>query len=821
VNKRFFLYLKESIEKKTNRWELYLWLLLHIGLPLLFLISILTLGPVGINTSLFDMLPRSSYSKAVMNADAILGEKNGREIIILSAANDFESAKKGASLFYEHFKDSDDFENINFYFDSSVMDDFNRFLFDYRFVIAGEKTIELLENGMADVIAYDALASAYGAFNFFPLDRLDKDPFLLAERRMGDFLSSSLLAGAMALKDDVIAAEKDGIHYVILRMTLAPGKVSLQADKNAVGKIYSKAADIKKTDENFDFYFSGIPFHSYESSSGAQKEISIISTITLILILIIFLYVFRSALPVVFSTAAIAISIGMAAAAALLVFREIHIITFVFGTTLIGTCVDYSVHFFINWKYDKAANNGAKIRASVLKNITMSFISTQICFFVFFLAPFPILKQFAVFSMAGLLSSYLTFFCIYPRLKVPKNKKTEKQESKIKRLYNRFARKLYYYVKIPVFFRKTAFKNILRPVILTCFLSVVITLLAINYSSVKIENNISSLYTMSDFMFESEKRTAQVLDYGSPGWYFIVSGSSENETLENEERLIERLQQEITAGNLESYLAATIFVPSIKTQKKNYEAMKALLPLSAKQFEYLGFTQEYAAKFKQEFEDAQNYCLIKDAPAQAGISNLWIGQSGENFYTCILPLKPKDEKVFREIAQEMDFVHFVNKAKDIGNDMDTITRTMLFLFLAAYVIVSVIICFIYPWKDSIKICSVPLLLVLASVTILAVNKIYIGFFSVAALVLVFGLSLDYIFFMTGKKKKNEKKLTLLGVFLSFLTTLLSFGALSFSNFMPVHLFGLTVCAGLGAAFISALILQAKVDVENHRISGFN
>jgi len=106
-----------------------------------------------------------------------------------------------------------------------------------------------------------------------------------------------------------------------------------------------------------------------------------------------------------------------------------------------------------------------------------------------------------------------------------------------------------------------------------------------------------------------------------------------------------------------------------------------------------------------------------------------------------------------------------------------------------------------------------------ALTILAINTIPIGFFSVAALVLIFGLSLDYIFFMTGKKSKQEKKLTLLAVTLSFFTTLLSFGALSFSSFMPVHLFGLTVCAGLGAAFISALILQARDNDENHFISG--
>ena len=98
---------------------------------------------------------------------------------------------------------------------------------------------------------------------------------------------------------------------------------------------------------------------------------------------------------------------------------------------------------------------------------------------------------------------------------------------------------------------------------------------------------------------------------------------------------------------------------------------------------------------------------------------------------------------------------------------------------------------------------------MAALTALAVNRISIGFFSAAALVLVFGLGLDYVFFMTGRKNKADKNLTLLGVVLSFLTTFLSFGALAFSSFMPAHLFGLTVSAGLGAAFICAIILQER------------
>ena len=770
--------------------ECRLWLLFHLGVPVLLACSLFFAGPVRINTMFQDMLPQSGSSKALAAAEAILGEKSGRQAVILTAAEDFETARKGAVQLYAELEKSRDFDEMSLYFDSQVMAEFTGYLHKYRFVIAGRETRALLESGRAGEIAEDALAAAFGAFNFVPLDNIEKDPFLLANRRMGEYISSSLLfGGSLALKDDVLAARKDGRWYVLLRLNLNPAALSLASKNNGVLKIRAAADTVKQAVPETEFYFSGVPFHSYESSSAAQREISIISTIALLIILAIFLYVFRSLLPVLLSMLAILVSLAMATGTALLIFREIHIVTFVFGTTLIGICVDFSIHFFIQRKGNSAFKNGVEIRSHLLRTISICFISTEICFFVFLLAPFPILKQFSVFSMAGLLSSYLTFFCIYPYLKMPARTPARAGGAALTMRVS------------------PALLRVIKPVIFAALIITAAMTLVLNSSAMKIENNISSLYTMPAFMLESEKKAAQVLDYGSRFWYFIVSGSSPAETLEHEESLALRLQEEVQKGNLGSFLGATVFVPSIKTQEKTYEAMKALLPLAGAQFDYLGFPPEFAESFREEFAAGKRYCLPEDAPPLAGVSNLWIGESGGNYYSCVLPLHAGDEEIFRSIAGEFEFVHFINKAKDIGRDLDTLTRTMLFFFLAAYVVISVMICFIFSWRDSLKICAAPFFLVLCTWAVLAANWIPVGFFSAAGLILIFGLGLDYMFYMIARKRGD--KLTLLAVVLSFVTTLLSFGALAFSSFRPVHIFGLTVLAGLSAAFIAAMLLSAR------------
>jgi predicted exporter len=211
-----------------------------------------------------------------------------------------------------------------------------------------------------------------------------------------------------------------------------------------------------------------------------------------------------------------------------------------------------------------------------------------------------------------------------------------------------------------------------------------------------------------------------------------------------------------------------------------------------------------------------SYCFPENAPINAGVSNLWIGEAGGNYYSCVLPFHPGDEAAFKTIAEELSFAHFINKAHDISRDLDTLTRTMVFFFLAAYLVVSVLVFFVYPWRDSLGICAIPLFLILSVLAVLAANKIPAGFFSAAAIVLVFGLGMDYVFYMiggrmTGKKRKEDSRLASFAVALSFLTTLLSFGALAASSFVPVHIFGLTVSAGLAAAFISAMLLTGRGD----------
>jgi predicted exporter len=808
----------------AGRFSPRIWLLFHGGLLAALGLSLLFLGPVRVNTNLLDILPASpGGARSVAAADKKLGDRTSRQLTVLIGHRDFPQAKEGAESLYAGLSGPSAeglFENVSLYVDETVSGQLAGYLFNYRYALLDRETRALLESGDARLVAAEALSSVYGAFTFAALDNLERDPFLLAERNMKQFLETALASGgSMSLRDDVLASQygpspdAEKLWYVLLRASLTPRGAAITNTDSGVKKIYDASAALAAENPGLSFIYSGGPFHSYESSSSAQREISLISTVTLLIIAALLLYVFRSPLPIIASVAAVCLSILSAAAAALLFFREVHVLSFVFGTTLIGTCVDYSIHYFIHWKGNPLIESGPGIRQFIVKGILLSFVSTEVCFAALFFAPFIILKQFAVFSFVGLLSSFLSVSIVYPLIALPPEGRRA--------------------LPLPGWAARarpdSSRRRILAPrkALLALIFAASVVLLAANRDKLRVENDIRGLYTMTGDLMESERIAAGALDLGSAGWYFIVAGSSPEEVLQNEEALRARLDDGIKAGALRSYLASSLFVPSRKTQELNYGASRNLLPLADSQFAALGFPPDSAGAFRRDFEAARDSYVLppgEAAPPGTGgdasvggnipaylaelVSNVWIGEAGGTYYSCVLPLHARDEAVFRAIAEETENVFFVNKVGDIGSGLDRLTRIMLLLFLGAYLFITLVVKRFYSWAKTLRICLVPSFLVLVTVTMLACLDIPLGFFPVVGLVLVFGLGLDYMFYITENETKGRPSfLTIAAIFLSFTTTALSFGALALSSFVPVRIFGLTVFTGLSAAWAAAMLLS--------------
>ena len=802
-----------------NKNFLSAWIIYHAAVLVFFVITLIAFpGKVGIDSDLFNLVPKSISMASVKKADDKMMAMTSQNIFILVANEDFKEAKRVAEKVYGQLEGSKNFESISLYSDVGAMSEITDFLYENRWNLIDEKTADdiLSSQDAAADFAMNALAQAYSGFTMLPLDNLESDPFLITEYNLHNYLGAVQNAGtAMSVKDGVLASHFDGKWYVMIRGILSVSGAKLASKNNAITEIYAACNSVNNGDAsgNTTFVYSGTPFHSHESSNSASREISIIATVSMLVVIVLLIFIFRSVRPLFFSVGAILLSVGAAFIATLAVFHKMHVITLVFGTSLIGSCIDYSLHFFTHWAGNQKFNSGKEIKNHILSGLLMAIISTGICFAILLFAPFAILKQMSLFCLTGLISSFLTTVAIYPYIKLPAERGNVRFTAGFAKVVSVLEQKW-----------------VGRTVISALFI-ISVLLIAVFHKNVKVKNDLLTLYNMEGRLLEDEITASKVIQYTPGGWY-IVSGDSEEGVLQNEEALRHDFEK-ITEGAV-GYVSTTSFVPSIQMQKKSQAAYEKLLSIADAQFESLGYSEDEAImlseKMRKDFSDSKDAYVSIEAGnvpdfITSAISSAWLGKIDGKYYSVVLPTKVTEYTTYRSLVENNDNAFFISKSQDISADLDKLTVMVLKFFVVAYILMFIMLKFFYSWKQAFKIISVPFLIILVVVAVFAACKINLEFFSVTGLILVFGLGLDYIIYMMeNEKKKNEAAastdstsvLEPFATLVSFVTTIISFGALALSSFKPVHLIGLSIFIGLATAYVSSFFYGRAAHKEGKK-----
>ena len=229
------------------------------------------------------------------------------------------------------------------------------------------------------------------------------------------------------------------------------------------------------------------------------------------------------------------------------VFHKMHILTLVFGTSLIGSCIDYSLHFFVHWASNEKLNSGREVREHLLPGLIMAIVSSGLCFAILVFAPFNLLKQMGVFSLFGLISSFLTTIAIFPYISIPQGERKIKLLAIVRPVKNKKMQKI-----------------VGRAVIVALFVFSIGSI-AIFHKNFKIENNVTKLYTLEGRLLSDEAEANQIIQYSPSGW-FIVHGDTAEQALQNEETLRTRLEElhEIISAEREKTDGAEQFIRLVK-----------------------------------------------------------------------------------------------------------------------------------------------------------------------------------------------------------------------------------------------------------------
>ena len=409
--------------------------------------------------------------------------------------------------------------------------------------LVSAETRELLRAGKFKDVANASAARLFGPVP--PLFSVKDDPFLLAT----DYAMSmqSNLAPGWSLKDGYPVCERGDRHFLLMQC----GDLSLE-----------KAEEIMLGAERINGSFAagfakiwccGPVFHTARSTSSAKREINLLSVISVVLVALLGWMLFSSWRFVPQLLVTVGVAFFVATGALFAFFPCPHVITFVFGVTLIGLAVDYVYH-------SRSAGGAGK----VLRPLTQSLATSLACFAPLLFADISAMRQMALFTMAGLAGAYLCALAWRPKHAKPCTciGEIHGDEQPGKRI-----------------------KGLLQVIV-----SVLVLAAMCGICRVKVSFEPSAFYSPGKFLAEGEKRLFELNPMGG-GKFACIKGKTLQESLEIEE-----------AAGLRGLSAV---IPSLRRQSENVALVEKL-----KESEGKAYTELTGLKMPQEdtrgFLDAAN-----------------------------------------------------------------------------------------------------------------------------------------------------------------------------------------------------------------------
>lgn len=614
------------------------------------------------------------------SADETLVKLSGRysaKINVLVEAAAPEDAENTAAEFYNNVdKSTFDIEDYDVV---KTLENFKT----YQKNLLSTHTALLLEKGDYGNVTGEAFVRLYDPLGFMLLP-LNEDPFLL----FSDYVKSFGEGKGSEF------SYNDKFYKIISLEVKNDTALSPDILNGKIRKLVDLQENLSKDDTKI--FLTGTPIHSYYASSRSMTEINIICILSSLFIIAIAYFYFRNLkllLPI-----AVSLSAGMLSGflAASIVFKSIHVLTFVFSTTLIGICIDYSLHYFIE-----------KDLSKIFKSLTVSMLTTVSAFAVLLCSGVELLRQISVFTMTGLLCVYSIVVLFYPLLK-----------------FDYTPRKIN-------FVMDEKFKKILAAVVILVSIA--------GMFFVKFNDDIRNMYVPSKKLLVAEKLFASVTGGNEKTSFAVVEGKNIEEILQKEEQIARNLQEV-------NYQALSKFIPSEKQQKKNFELRKNL---------YKNYLESYAvflspAEKKKLLNENPPYDFLK-FDKNSPFADFLIG---ENTSVMVLYDFNSPEIINRNGGK------YVDVRKDISDKIGGCRRMCTRMLIPVFVIVWILLSIIYKPKTAVKILTPSLLACGFSIGLLGLTGQEINLFHILALFLIIGFGLDYSVFRAGCKKDSSDSVLL-------------------------------------------------------------
>jgi predicted exporter len=514
----------------------------------------------------------------------------------------------------------------------------------------------------------------------------------------------------------------------------------------------------------------------------ATREISWVGGGATLGILLLLLLAFRRWRVLL---AFIPVLVGMlfGAVACVALFGHLHVMTLVLGSSLIGVAVDYPLHYLSKSWSLKPWRSWPALRLTV-SGLTLSLITSAIGYLALAWTPFPALTQIAVFSAAGLLGAYLSAVCLLPAL-------LSSVELRPAQWPLRLAERM-------VSLRETLLEHVRTPILF----ALLIAFCAGGLVQLQSKNDIRQWVGAPQHLTDEAQAIARITGYQPTSQFFLVRAENQEQLLERQAALSERLEQLVNLDKLQGFLALNQLVSPPSQQQQVREALNKLPQFWQPLLEVGVPPAALQAELAQlQSLPAEDIDTALGGPLGEPYRTLWLGPVEGGVAAMVSLQGLNNPALLRVQALDLPGVELVDRLGDLNRVFAETQISAAELKLASCVLIVLVLILPFGLGGALRIVSLPLLAALCSLASLGWLGQPLTLFSLFGLLLVTAISVDYAILM--REQVGGAAVSLLGTLLAALTTWLSFGLLAVSSTPAVSNFGLSVSLGLAFSFMLA------------------
>lgn len=715
-------------------------------------------------TDMLAMLPRDEQRPLAAQATQALADAGARRISVLIGGGEQAQAERAADAFLQALGDVPARHRV-------ADADQNAWLGFYAPLRAGllsAQAREQLGQTPTDALADQALAALYQPVGGPRVGSWADDPLnlfgqWLAER--GQMSRVRVQGGRLMLTDPAAP----GRHFALVLIELPGSGFEISAQRALQPRL--DAAVRAAEGQGAKVIRAGVPLFAAAASEQAEREIHTIGLGSLVGIVALTLLAFRSIRPRLLVALSMAVGLAVAASVSLLVFGELHLVTLIFGASLLGVAENYGSNYFSARQGLEAHERWAMLKRQI-PVVSLAMATTVIGYALLALPPFPGLRQIAVFSAVGLVAAFVTVLWWFPLL-----------DGAGRLQPTRFAHWLGS--------RRALWPSLGRRGIAVLLL-VTGALAAWGASRLKVDDDIRQLQSAPPALLAEQREFARLMQAPGLAQFFVVQGASEQQLLEREEALTAQLR-----GIKVGAQAVSDWLPSQRRQREDAAlSTRRAVELRPVLAEKLG--QPVAATAASPVELTPQAWLA--SPVSEPLRAQWLGRLGEHCVSVVLLRGAEAAETRTALAAiKLDGVAWVDKVGEVSHLLGRYRELMSLVLVVGFVLTWAALAVRFG-RASWRALAPTALASVLTVALLAIGGQVLQLFHILPLLILLGLGVDYGIFLLEQPGRAEVR-PFLSVTLAAASTLLSFGLLALSGTPALQAFGLTLLIGVFLAWL--------------------